>query len=223
MDIRLHFTEQGQGQPLVLLHGNGEDSAFFARQVPFFANNYRTIAVDTRGHGTSPRGTAPFTLDQFACDLEAFLDEQGIDEAILLGFSDGANIALLFALAHPDRVKALVLNGGNLFPEGLTEATRAADQAEYRKALAEGDERTLELLRLMMDEPHIDPSSLASLDMPCLVVAGTDDMIADEHTRLIADSIPGAQLAIIEGTHFVAAEDPAAFNRVVADFLTGTA
>jgi len=179
--------------------------------------------VDTRGHGTSPRGTAPFTLDQFACDLEAFLDEQGIDEAILLGFSDGANIALLFALAHPDRVKALVLNGGNLFPEGLTEATRAADQAEYRKALAEGDERTLELLRLMMDEPHIDPSSLASLDMPCLVVAGTDDMIADEHTRLIADSIPGAQLAIIEGTHFVAAEDPAAFNRVVADFLTGTA
>jgi pimeloyl-ACP methyl ester carboxylesterase len=52
------------------------------------------------------------------------------------------------------------------------------------------------------------------------VVAGTDDMIESEHTRLIATSIPGAQLRFLEGSHFVAAEDPDAFNRVVSRFLS---
>ena len=82
-----------------------------------------------------------------------------------------------------------------------------------------GDEQTLDFLRLMTDEPNIDPAQLAALDMPVLVVAGTDDMIKEEHTRLIAQSIPGAQLAIIPGTHFVAYENPDEFNRTVGEFL----
>ena len=219
MDIELHAVERGAGEPLILLHGNGEDGTYFARQMECFCDCFRVIALDTRGHGGSPRGTAPFTLGQFARDLGGFMDERGIDQAHVLGFSDGANIALLFALAHPERVGRLVLNGGNLFPEGLTEPTRREIDEEYRAALAAGDERQLELLRLMIDEPHIDPASLAALRMPALVIAGTDDMIEDDHTRLIAESIPNARLAFVEGTHFVAAENPDAFNRVVEDFL----
>jgi pimeloyl-ACP methyl ester carboxylesterase len=221
MDIQLHHTEQGAGEPLILLHGNGEDSTYFVHQVPHLAQSFRVIAVDTRGHGGSPRGTAPFTLEQFACDLGEFMDEHGIAAAHLLGFSDGANIALLFALAHPQRVKSLVLNGGNLFPEGLEPAVRAEDAQSYREAVAAGDVHAQELLRLMMDEPHIDPAKLAALKMPVLVVAGTDDMITEAHTRLIAASIPGAQLRFLEGSHFVASEDPAAFNQVVGEFLDG--
>lgn len=203
----------------MLLHGNGEDSSYFEHQIDFFQNRYRVIAVDSRGHGGSPRGTASFTLDQFACDLAGFMDELGLESANLLGFSDGANVAMLFALAHPERVRSLVLNGGNLFPEGLTEQTRREIDEEYREALATGDKHQLELLRLMIDEPHIDPANLGSLKMPVLVIAGTDDMIEDEHTRLIAASIPGADLEFVEGTHFVAAENPDAFNHVVESFL----
>lgn len=223
MDINLHSVERGSGEPLILLHGNGEDGTYFARQIGCFCNRYRVIAVDTRGHGGSPRGTAPFTLGQFADDLAAFMDEQSIDSAHILGFSDGANIALLFALAYPGRARSLVLNGGNLFPEGLTEQTRREIDEEYEQALAAGDEAQLELLRLMIDEPHIDPADLAGLNVPTLVVAGTDDMISEEHTRLIAASIPGARLAFVEGTHFVAAENPDAFNRAVGDFLESLA
>ena len=62
------------------------------------------IALDTRGHGKSPRGDKPFTIRQFAEDLRAFLDEQGIERADLLGFSDGGNIALIFAMRYPQRV-----------------------------------------------------------------------------------------------------------------------
>ena len=165
MDIQLHFTEHGSGKPLALLHGNGEDSTYFEHQIDFFQDRYRVIAVDSRGHGASPRGVAPFTLDQFARDLADFMDGLGLESAHLLGFSDGANIALLFALAHPERVRSLVLNGGNLFPEGLTEQTRREIDEEYGQALAAKDERQLELLRLMIDEPHIDPASLNTLEI----------------------------------------------------------
>ena len=219
-NIKLHYTEHGSGEPLILLHGNSEDSSYFERQITFFQNRYRVIAVDTRGHGKSPRGTAPLTLNQFADDLRAFMDELNIASAHILGFSDGANVAMLFALAHPTRVKSLVLNGGNLFPEGLTEQTRREIDEEYEQAVAANDESLLELLRLMIDEPHIDPVQLSELSMPTLVVAGTDDMIEETHTRLIAESIPNAQLAIIEGTHFVAFENSDAFNRVVSEFLS---
>ena len=219
MDIRLHYTERGVGEPLVLLHGNGEDSTYFEHQLAFFKDDYHVIAVDSRGHGKSPRGTAPLTLAQLTEDLFAFMDGLGIASAHILGFSDGANVALLFALAHRKRVRSLVLNGGNLFPEGLTEQTRREIDEEYAQAAAAGDEGKIELLRLMIDEPRIDPARLAVLDMPVLVVAGTDDMIEEAHTRLIAGSIPGAQLEFVEGAHFVASENPDAFNRVVGSFL----
>ena len=218
MDVALHYTERGAGEPLILLHGNGEDSTYFECQLSFLAQWFRVIAVDTRGHGHSPRGEAPFTLEQFAQDLGAFMDELGLASAHLLGFSDGANVALLFALANPQRVRSLVLDGANLFPEGLQPAVRAEDAESYRQALAAGDAHQLELLHLMMDEPHIDPAELAALHMPTLVTAGAHDMIRESHTRLIAASIPGACLRILAGTHFHAHEDPDPFNQVVGEF-----
>ena len=218
MDVKLHSIEAGSGQPLILLHGNGEDGTYFASQIDYFKQAFRVIAVDTRGHGKSPRGSAPFTLDQFVCDLAAFMDERSIEAAHLLGFSDGANVAILFALKHPNRVLSMVLNGGNLFPEGLLADVRAEDAESYRVACEQGDERKLELLRLMMDEPRIDPAELARLHIPVLVIAGSDDMIEESHTRLIAASIPEAQLRFVEGDHFVAAGNPDAFNEAVGAF-----
>ena len=68
MDISLFYKEQGSGFPLVLLHGNGEDHTYFFHQIPHFAQQYRVLAVETRGHGSSPRGTAPFCIAKFAED-----------------------------------------------------------------------------------------------------------------------------------------------------------
>ena len=104
MDIQLHSYENGQGFPLILLHGNGESNAYFKNQIAAFGEHFRTIALDTRGHGDSPRGAAPFTLEQFAEDLHSFMEEKDIRRAHILGFSDGANIALLFALRYPQMV-----------------------------------------------------------------------------------------------------------------------
>lgn len=224
MDIRLHHIEQGHGQPLLLLHGNGEDSSYFVHQMDAFSKHYRVIAIDTRGHGQSPRGDKPFSIKQFAEDLHGFMDEMGIEKAVILGFSDGGNIALEFALQHPERVEKLILNGANLFPNGVKSRYQWPIEIGYRIAklfakTSEKAKRNAELLGLMVNEPHIAPSALARLTMPVLVVAGTHDMIKESHTRLIHQSLPNAKLEILPGDHFVANKCPEAFNAAVERFL----
>lgn len=225
MDIQLNFIEQGQGRPMVLLHGNGEDSSYFVHQIAHFSKSYRVIAIDTRGHGQSPRGERPFAIKQFAEDLKDFLDTRNIAKAIILGFSDGGNIALEFVLKYPERVEKLILNGANLFPSGVKPLYQWPIEVGYRIAKlfsnkSEKAKQNAEMLGLMVNEPHIDPSELARLTMPVLVVAGTKDMIKESHTRLIYKSLPNAQLAFVEGDHFVANKNAEAFNKVVEDFLS---
>lgn len=224
MDISLYYQEQGEGEPLILLHGNGEDGTYFTNQFSFFSDKYRVIAIDTRGHGKSPRGTAPFTMEQFALDLKELMDRLQVDRAILLGFSDGANIAMKFALKYPDRVKALVLNGGSLHTKGVKGSIQIPIEIGYRLAKlfagkSEEAKRHMEILGLMVNEPNIDPAALHTLQMPTLVIAGTRDMIKENHTKLIAKSIPNAKLSIIKGNHFIAQKKPQEFNREVEAFL----
>lgn len=226
MNIQLHYTESGAGFPLILLHGNGEDSSYFEHQVGSFSEKFRVIALDTRGHGKSPRGDEPFMLEQFAEDLLRFMDEHSIRQAHLLGFSDGANIALAFAMKHPERVGKLILNGGNLRPWGVKFFVQLPIVFGYwvAKAISVFDKKAVakaELLGLMVTQPHVDAASLAELKIPTLVIAGTNDMIRDVHTREIHAAIPGSELAIIPGDHFVAHGNPEAFNRRVLEFLDG--
>lgn len=223
-DIQLHYKEQGEGQPLILLHGNGENCDYFEHQIEYFSKQYHIFAIDARGHGQSPRGEKPFTIEQFAEDLHDFMDEKGIERAILLGFSDGGNIVLTFALKYPERIDKLILNGANLFPSGVKPLYQWPIEVGYRIAKlfskkSEQAKHNAELLGLMVNEPHIEPSDLARLTMPVLVIAGTKDMIKESHTKLIYKSLPNVQLNIIEGDHFVANKNADAFNKVVDAFL----
>ncbi len=224
MDIKLHYIEKGAGEALILLHGNGESVEYFSHQIDEFAAFYRVIALDTRGHGLSPRGTAPFTISQFADDLLGFMDERGIEKAHLLGFSDGGNIAMLFALRHPERVDRLILNGANLQPNGVVYRLWLLVHLAYaweklRSPWSENAKAKAEMLGLMVFEPQISPSQLAALRMPTLVLAGTHDLILEKETRRIAAGIPDSRLLFLKGGHGVAAENPADFNRAVLDFL----
>ena len=227
MDIRHHYIEQGAGFPLILLHGNGEDAAYFVHQMEPFSRHFRVIALDTRGHGLTPRGEAPFSIRQFAEDLLAFMDLQGIAKAHILGFSDGGNIAMVFAMAHPERVEKLILDGANLDASGVKRSIQIPIEIGYRVAKLFAKKRpearkNAEMLGLMVNDPNVRPEELARIQNPTLVVAGNKDMILERHTRLIAHSIPGAKLAILPGDHFVANKNPEAFNDMVLRFLLPT-
>ena len=87
MDIELYYEEKGTGEPFIFLHGNGEDGSYFRYQTEYFQSKYRVIALDTRGHGKSPRGEAPFTIEQFSCDLYDFMQAQRMADAVILGRS----------------------------------------------------------------------------------------------------------------------------------------
>ncbi len=226
MDITHYFIEKGTGEPLVLLHGNGEDCGYFQGQIDEFTKLYHVYAIDTRGHGKTPRGDRPFTIRQFAEDLLCFMDEHHIERSHLLGFSDGGNIAMIFAIKHPDRVNRLILNGANLKPEGVRRSTQIPIEIGYRIArmfAGKSDSARLnaEMLGLMVNDPYVEPEELAGIKAKTLVIAGTKDMIKKEHTIQISSGIPGSELVFIEGDHFIANKRPNEFNRIVLSFLQG--
>ena len=226
MDIEHFYIEKGQGEPLILLHGNGENCDYFVGQIDAFAQYYHVYALDTRGHGKTPRGEAPFSIRQFADDLLAFMDAHGIDKAHILGFSDGGNIAMIFAMKYPERVLRLILNGANLDAKGVKPSIQIPIEIGYRFAkmfAKKSAEARLhaETLGLMVNDPNVRPEELSAITVKTLVIAGTKDMIKESQTRLIASNIRDTQLVILEGDHFIANKCPEAFNRAVLDFLRG--
>ena len=224
MDITHHYIEKGDGQPLILLHGNGENCDYFCQQIDAFSKRFRVIALDTRGHGQTPRGEKPFTIRQFAADLLEFMNLKGINKSHILGFSDGANIAMAFAMKYPERVDRLILNGGNLDASGVKRGTQIPIEIGYWFASRFANKSVeakahAEMLGLMVNDPNIAPSDLSKITAPTLVIAGTRDMIKESHTRLIAANIPNAELAFVSGNHFIANKNPKEFNARVMRFL----
>ena len=92
MDVNHYFIERGDGEPLILLHGNGEDCGYFQGQIDEFSKRFHVYAIDTRGHGKTPRGCKPFTIRQFAEMEHHFKD---IEMSGRTGMDKGKNIKLL--------------------------------------------------------------------------------------------------------------------------------
>ncbi len=223
--VKIAYIEKGEGEPLLLLHGNGENSEYFEYQIEYFSRFFRVIAVDSRGHGKSERGTGKLTLQQIADDLFEFMNTLSIEKANILGFSDGGNIALLFALGHQDRINKLIINGANLDTKGVLGVFQAGVVVSHalltlpakrsRKALLKR-----EILSLMIGQPDITSDELKKISVPTLVLAGTKDLIKQKHTEKIAASIKNSRLCFIEGDHMIARNNPDEFNKAVYEFLT---
>lgn len=230
----LHVEVRGDGPPVLLIHGNSGDLHYFDRTVPSLSRHFRVAAMDCRGQGKSARGDGPLSIRRMADDAAAViraLQHDGEPFAVV-GFSDGANVAMALAIHYPELVSALVLNSGNVTRSGMHMSLRV--QLRFADALLRRRRKhgvlpvvrhEHELMRLMLDQPGTTPSQLAEIAVPTLVLAGSNDLIRREHTRMIARLIPGAKLRIIRGgTHFVMRDMAGVANAVVDDFLrTGTA
>ena len=224
MDIELYYTEKGEGEPFIMLHGNVENGSVFEKEIDYFSKKYRVIAIDTRGHGRSPMGEEPFSLYQFAEDLKDFMDEHEIKRANILGFSDGGNIALIFASKYPERVVRLIANGSNTKPSGMKFVVHAAIRMNYilysiLSAFSQKYVQKKMLMKLMLDEPHISAEELGNISAPSLVLVGTNDLIKEKESRYIQKNIPNSEIVFVLGNHFIVKNNVKDYIYAVEHFL----
>lgn len=213
---RINLTIEGSGEPLLFLHGNGEDHHYFQQQREAFSKQYQCIYMDSRGHGESDLGTSGLSLKLMADDVIKVVEDLNLSSVNVLGFSDGANIAILAALKQPTLFKRIILNGANINPKGLKTSVYLSILKETMTV--RGVKK--ELLSLMINEPQLKFDDLKKIQCPTLVIAGERDMIKTSHTKMIAASIPNAKLVIIPNAdHFCAFKQALKFNEMVLDFL----
>lgn len=109
----MYYQDQGQGQPLVLVHGLGSSTFDWEAQVQEFSKSYRVITFDMRGHGQSEKPAGPYSIPMFAADLNALLEALDVTAVHLVGISLGGAVAFQFVLDYPEKVKSLtVVNSG---------------------------------------------------------------------------------------------------------------
>ncbi len=122
-NISLYYEEQGAGEPLLFLHGLGTDGRSWEYQREVFAEQFRVIVADVRGHGRSGKPAGPYSVAQFANDTFALLDHLEIEATHLVGLSMGGMIGFQMAVDQPERIKSLTIvnSGPELVPRSLKE------------------------------------------------------------------------------------------------------
>ncbi len=114
--IEMYYETYGSGDPLLVIHGNGQSIADMHFQIAHFSRDYKVIVSDSRAHGKSGRGEGTLTYMQMLEDYNALLGQLNITGADVFGWSDGGILALLLAIHHPDKVNKLAVMGANLRP-----------------------------------------------------------------------------------------------------------
>lgn len=223
--IKLYYEIYGEGEPVLMLHGNGQSISAFMNQKDTFAKKYKVILVDCRERGKSTYDkTKELTFDIQTEDLKQFLDKLNIKKVKILGWSDGGILALSMAMKHPQLVDKIACSGANIFPEGQKdEEVKYLREAVEKLSKDNKDHKndvSLDLLNLDLKYPNWTFEELKKIECPSLIIAGDKDIIKIEHTVKMAESIPKGQLAIIpNASHFVPEEKPELFNELVIDFF----
>lgn len=184
----LFYKKTGSGEPLLLLHGNGEDHTIFSPLAEQLAKKYTVYAIDSRNHGQSEK-TNDFSYETMANDIETFVKVLHLAPVRIVGFSDGAIIALLLAMQQPSYIKEMALLGVNLSPNDFTEESLAFVQNLYQET---GDP----LVKLMLKEPDISLKQAASVSTRTLLLAGENDIFKPETFTTLAEAMPNATLQI---------------------------
>lgn len=243
----IYYQEEGQGQPLVFLHGNSSCGEAWFQQFAAFRDRFRVIAYDSVNHGhssNSPRGEEePDRADE----LQGFLEALGIERPVLAGNSMGGNTILRWAVRHPDAAAALIPSGSGV-PVGDAALPEAAPLDPETLFLPTGDsftegfrQRALRMyeryLRIRSTATRIealrhprprtrqlaDRATLAervgAIRSPLLIVVGGLDRARPSAERL-HELAPHSEYRVIEGApHNVYYEAAAEYNAAVTDFL----
>ncbi len=230
---RIWHASYGAGPPVILLHGGLGHSGNWGYQVPTLVRaGYRVVLIDSRGHGRSTRDSRPFSYELMASDVLAVMDVLRLEGAAVVGWSDGACVALILGRNAPARVLGVFFFGCNMDPSGPKEFEftpilgrcmgRHVKDYALLSATPDQFEAFSEAVGLMQrTQPNYSADDLAEVRVPVAVVQSEhDEFIKGEHAEYLAQSIPGAALTILPGvSHFAPLQRPEQFDRVLLDFL----
>lgn len=202
--FKMYVETYGQGEPLLIIHGNGGSINNFIYQIPYFSQHYKVIIADSRAQGKSIDLKDSLTYEMMADDYAALLTELKIDSAYVIGWSDGGIDGLLLAIRHPEKVRKLAITGANLVPDETAVPKEIWDQfrpvkeqLQVKANKTPREKAQLKLLTLLCDQPHISDAQLKTISCPTLVIGGDHDVIKVEHTFLIYSQLPKAYLWIL--------------------------
>lgn len=216
-DIEIFYEEIGCGKPVLFLHSAYSRGilAFGGQIQPFYAEGYRCLLPDYRGHGRTKSASLEWNSAQIAEDMIGLLDNLKIDKVNLLGYSTGGGVAYYMAARHPERVQTVISigNGGvadsvgadDFLPEALIKqgAYEFIEKMKNLHVEAHGGDWQ-EYLRQEVNDwkehPHLEENEWKKITAPMLLIAGEKDDYANrECLEQIKRRCPQAEIFIVEG------------------------
>jgi pimeloyl-ACP methyl ester carboxylesterase len=230
---RIWYATYGSGPPVILLHGGLGHSGNWGYQVPaLLTSGYRAVVIDSRGHGRSTRDARPFTYELMASDVSAVMDALHLEQAGLVGWSDGACTALILASKAPTRVTGVFFFACNMDPSGTKDVEfspalkrcfgrHVKDYAQLSATPDQFDEFSEAVGLMQRTQPNYSENDLAQIRMPVAIVhSAHDEFIKREHAEYLARSIPNAEFIDLPGvSHFAPLQRPEQFNSAMLAFL----
>ena len=231
---RLWYATYGSGFPLILLHGGLGHSGNWGYQVPaLVTSGYRTILIDSRGHGRSTRDARPYSYEQMASDVLTVMDALHLEKAAVAGWSDGACTALILAMKASARIAGVFFFACNMDPSGVKpiEPSPTLDRCFSRHAKDYAQLSTtpnqfkgfVEAVGLMQrTQPNYFAHDFAKIRVPVVIVQSEhEEFIKRDHAEYLARSIPNAELVVLNHvSHFAPLQRPAQFNDAMLTFLS---
>ncbi|MFM8320753.1 MAG: alpha/beta fold hydrolase [Chloroflexota bacterium] len=245
-DLEMYYEEYGSGPLLILLHGGTSTSAEWQANIPAFTCHFRVIAPDSRGHGRTNNPAGELSYRQMADDIAALVQALGLPRPLILGYSDGGQVALELAMNYPGLAAGYVIGAAwyrfsDLYLNALQGfGLQSAEDIDLPYILATKQDaiRWWQSQHTWSDDPQYWNSLLCQITRmwwtpldytaedfqkigdPALVLIGDRDGIIDVEQALeMYQMIPGAELSILpNATHMTTTANPL-FNSTVLDFL----
>lgn len=207
-DIKLVYYEKGTGDTVLLIHGNSMNSIMMKKMFNYLSQFYHVVAVDSRGHGGSESGKKAYSIELFAEDMVEFCRNKFLNNIIVIGYSDGANVALRIASRYPDLARKMVLISGNYNAHGLKWLIRIPAVfikliMEIIKKIFPNTRFTLWKINLLLSNYGITEKELEKINTDILILAAKHDFIYRKHQIEMSRHLKNAHMYVVRATNHI--------------------
>lgn len=230
-----HQVHDNDGEPVVLLHGGFAGADSWGLQAPALHDaGFAVYIPERRGHAHTPDVEGPITYGLMAADTIAYLEDVVARPVHLVGWSDGAVVALLTAMQRPALVRRMVLIGQYFNSDGKVPGSTLLDmlaspeaqgflRGMYDPYSPDGPDHFpvvyAKLLAMFDAEPEIALTELTGVTTPTLVLQGDRDEVTIAHSMEVTAALGDARIAVLPGSHGLPVELPAVVNELLVGFL----